>query len=158
MRSLSSSHIKKWLHTGPSLVSQIQETCHLILTDERFTSDPPRYLRLRGRSHPLWHTSIGKPPPLLSLQNPGICCSVTRAITTFFITTCKFNEKQKLVLELWWSAIPESGRPWNMPWRIDGKRLEGVRKGTDAERMAWWEEWMIIDDLRQSSASLLMKT
>jgi hypothetical protein len=45
-----------------------------------------------------------------------------------------------------------------MPWRIDGKRLEGVRKGTDAERMAWWEEWMIIDDLRQSSASLLMKT
>jgi hypothetical protein len=45
-----------------------------------------------------------------------------------FFNWCEFREGHKLVLKLFWDAIPSSEGPGNTPWEKDVEKLEEVRR------------------------------
>ena len=142
--SISSSHIHKWIRTpsfpSSSLVTQTQETVsQIILIDEHFTSAPHDIFGfsviLILSSRPLAAnrllSTLFKIPEFTALS-PG-------QLPQFF-SGCKFYEKQKLVLELWWSTIPSSGRPEHTPWK-GVELVDQENRRSDTGKVEWWEEW-----------------
>jgi hypothetical protein len=153
--SISSAYIQKWLRKpgapGPSLKDQTHATRDLILNDEHFLSPPNDIfgfaMVLILSSKPSAANRV-----LSTLFKIPEFTALTPGQRPQFFSGCKFNEAQKLALELFWGAIPNSGRPENTPWATDVEMLEGVKQKNDPGTVDFYEKWTNSEDVAMFDA------